>query len=66
MFRTASDLEANYQNWGLFVRGTAVYDTWIMDKRNDNDDFRPSQGYPNTVTSRRPRCAAAEPTRCIL
>ncbi len=47
VFKITSDLEANYQNYGLFVRGTAFYDTQIMDKRNDNDDFRPSQGYPN-------------------
>jgi hypothetical protein len=47
VFKITSDLEANYQNYGLFVRGTAFYDTQIMDKRNDNDDYRPSQGYPN-------------------
>lgn len=47
VFKITSDLEANYQNYGLFVRGTAFYDTQIMDKRNDNDDFRPSQSYPN-------------------
>ena len=47
VFKITSDLEANYQNYGLFVRGTAFYDTQIMDKRNDNDDYRPSQSYPN-------------------
>ncbi|MDD0842633.1 DUF1302 domain-containing protein [Pseudomonas sp. Gutcm_11s] len=47
VYKVTSDLEANYQNYGLFVRGTAFYDTQIMDKRNDNDDFRPSQSYPN-------------------
>lgn len=47
VFKVTSDLEANYQNYGLFVRGTAFYDTQIMDKRNDNDDYRPSQSYPN-------------------
>jgi hypothetical protein len=47
VFKITSDLEANYQNYGLFVRGTAFYDTQIMDKRNDNDDYRPSQGYPH-------------------
>ncbi|VXC00134.1 conserved exported hypothetical protein [Pseudomonas sp. 8AS] len=47
VFKVTSDLEANYQNYGLFVRGTAFYDTQIMDKRNDNDDYRPSQGYPH-------------------
>lgn len=49
VFKITSDLEANYQNYGLFVRGTAFYDTQIMDKRNDNDDFRPSQSYPNNT-----------------
>lgn len=47
VFKITSDLEANYQNYGLFVRGTAFYDTQIMGKRNDNDDYRPSQSYPN-------------------
>ena len=47
VFKVTSELEANYQNYGLFVRGTAFYDTQIMDKRNDNDDYRPSQGYPS-------------------
>lgn len=47
VFKVTSDLEANYQNYGMFVRGTAFYDTQIMDKRNDNDDYRPSQSYPN-------------------
>ncbi|WP_068826764.1 DUF1302 domain-containing protein [Pseudomonas sp. BMS12] len=49
VFKATSDLEANYQNYGMFVRGTAFYDTQIMDKRNDNDDFRPSQSYPNNT-----------------
>lgn len=48
VFKITSDLEANYQNYGLFVRGTAFYDTQIMDKRNDNTDFRPTQAYPYT------------------
>ncbi|MWV13825.1 DUF1302 family protein [Pseudomonas sp. R-28-1W-6] len=47
VFKLTSELEANYQNYGLFMRGTAFYDTQIMDKRNDNDDYRPSQGYPD-------------------
>lgn len=47
VFKVTSDLEATYQNYGMFVRGTAFYDTQIMDKRNDNDDYRPSQSYPN-------------------
>ncbi|MDG1581858.1 DUF1302 domain-containing protein [Pseudomonas sp. GOM6] len=47
VFKVTSELEANYQNYGLFVRGSAFYDTQIMDKRNDNDDFRPTQNYPD-------------------
>ena len=47
VFKITSDLEANYRNYGMLVRGTAFYDTQIMDKRNDNDDFRPSQSYPH-------------------
>ena len=49
VFKVTSDLEANYQDYGMFVRGTAFYDTQIMDKRNDNDDYRPSQSYPNNT-----------------
>ena len=47
VFKITSDLEASYRNYGVFIRGTAFYDTQIMDKRNDNDDYRPSQSYPN-------------------
>lgn len=40
-----------YQNYGGFMRGTAFYDTEIMDKRNDyfrnNDPSQPSQTFPN-------------------
>ena len=46
VFKITSDLEANYQNYGLFVRGTAFYDTQIMDKRNDNDDYRSEPELP--------------------
>lgn len=46
VYKVTSDLEARYQNYGLFVRGTAFYDTQIMDKRNDFDDVAPSQNYP--------------------
>ena len=35
VYKITSELEANYQNYGLFVRGTAFYDTQLMDKRND-------------------------------
>ena len=57
VFKITSDLEASYQNYGAFVRGTAFYDTQIMDKRNDyydaNSPVQPSQSYPrdNTFTS---------------
>ena len=38
VFKVTTDLEATYQNYGAFVRGTAFYDTQIMDKRNDYYD----------------------------
>lgn len=51
VFKVTTDLEATYQNYGAFVRGTAFYDTQIMDKRNDyygaNTPAQPSQSYPN-------------------
>jgi hypothetical protein len=51
VYKITSDLEATYKNYGLFVRGTAFYDTQIMDKRTDygdnNSPAQPSQGYPN-------------------
>lgn len=52
VYKATSDLSAKYQNYGLFVRGTAFYDTQIMDKRNDyygttNGVERPSQNFPN-------------------
>ncbi|MGG2396399.1 DUF1302 domain-containing protein [Pseudomonas sp. SH1-B] len=56
VFKVTSDLEASYQNYGVFIRGTAFYDTQIMDKRNDyydaNSPAQPSQSYPrdNTFT----------------
>ena len=47
VYKLTTDLEATYQNYGLFVRGSAFYDTQIMDKRNDylsnNDPVQPSQ-----------------------
>ena len=50
VFKITSDLEVSYQNYGAFVRGTAFYDTQIMDKRNDyydaNTPVQPSQNYP--------------------
>lgn len=50
VFKITSDLEVSYQNYGVFVRGTAFYDTQIMDKRNDYYDtslaYQPSQNVP--------------------
>ncbi|MDU9409992.1 DUF1302 domain-containing protein [Pseudomonas sp. zfem001] len=54
VFKITSDLEVSYQNYGAFVRGTAFYDTQIMDKRNDyydaNTPSQPSQSYPHDNT----------------
>lgn len=50
VFKITSDLEASYRNYGVFIRGTAFYDTQIMDKRNDyydaNSPAEPSQSFP--------------------
>lgn len=50
VFKVTSDMEVTYQNYGAFVRGTAFYDTQIMDKRSDYYDsslaYQPSQNYP--------------------
>jgi hypothetical protein len=50
VFKVTSDLEVTYKNYGAFVRGTAFYDTQIMDKRNDYYDtslaYQPSQNVP--------------------
>ncbi|MDH0756251.1 DUF1302 domain-containing protein [Pseudomonas juntendi] len=50
VFKLTSELEAKYQNYGLFVRGSAFYDTQIMDKRSDYYNnpavVEPSQNYP--------------------
>ena len=54
VFKITSDLEASYQNYGVFIRGTAFYDTQIMDKRNDyydaNSPVQPSQTTPHDNT----------------
>ena len=51
VYKLTSEIEATYQNYGLFVRGTASYDTQLMDKRNDfydnNSVAQPSQSHPN-------------------
>jgi hypothetical protein len=50
VFKITSELQASYQNYGLFVRGSGFYDRQIMDRRNDyesnNQPFQPSQNYP--------------------
>ena len=50
VFKITTDAEVKYQNYGAFVRGTAFYDTQIMDKRNNFEDSntpaQPSQNYP--------------------
>ena len=48
---------ANYQNYGLFVRGTAFYDTQIAGQAQaTTTGYQPSQSYPNNpyFTGRRP------------
>lgn len=53
VYKATSDL-ATYQNYGAFVRGTAFYDTQIMDKRNDYLDsslaYQPSQNVPKDTS----------------
>ncbi|MDT4812652.1 hypothetical protein FQZ97_456170 [compost metagenome] len=50
VYKATSDLGATYRNYGLFLRGSAFYDTQIMDKRNDyydnNTPPQPSQSFP--------------------
>ncbi|MGX5219947.1 MULTISPECIES: DUF1302 domain-containing protein [Pseudomonas] len=50
VYKVTSDLGATYKNYGMFVRGSAFYDTQIMDKRNDFYDAsgpaQPSQSFP--------------------
>ena len=51
VFKLTSELELSYENYGLFVRGSAFYDTQIMDKRTNfldgNGASQPSQNYPD-------------------
>ncbi|PTQ74345.1 DUF1302 domain-containing protein [Pseudomonas sp. GV071] len=51
VYKVTSELQANYQNYGVFVRGSAFYDSQIMDHRTDynsnNDPNQPSQNYPD-------------------
>lgn len=52
VYKATSDLSLKYDNYGAFVRGTAYYDSQIMDKRNDyygttGGVERPSQSFPD-------------------
>jgi len=51
VYKITSDLGLNWRGYGLFMRGTAFYDSQIMDKRNDfyhhNNPQQPSQNFPN-------------------
>jgi hypothetical protein len=51
VFKITSDMEVTYQNYGAFLRGSAFYDTQIMDRRNDylsvSGPAQPSQNTPN-------------------
>lgn len=52
VYKATSDLSLKYDNYGAFVRGTAYYDSQIMDKRNDYYATtagveRPSQSFPD-------------------
>jgi hypothetical protein len=50
VFKLTSELELSYKNYGLFIRGSAFYDTQIMGKRNNFQDHalpaQPSQNTP--------------------
>ena len=51
VYKVTSDLEVSYKNYGAFMRGSAFYDTRIMDKRTDysgsNNPSQPSQNFPD-------------------
>ncbi len=50
VYKLTSEMGATYQNYGVFIRGTAFYDSQIMDKRtdyyNNSAVVEPSQNYP--------------------
>ena len=50
VFKLTSELTLQYQNYGGFMRGTALYDTQLMnhnsDYNNNNDPSQPSQSWP--------------------
>jgi len=51
VYKITSDFGLNWRNYGMFMRGTAFYDSQIMDRRNDfyrqNNPQQPSQSFPN-------------------
>ncbi|TGN40455.1 DUF1302 domain-containing protein [Marinobacter confluentis] len=51
VFKITSEASLRYRNYGAFIRGTAFYDTQIMDRSTDYEDnntpFQPSANYPN-------------------
>lgn len=51
VFKLTSELTMQYQNYGGFMRGTALYDTELMNHNSDynsnNDPAQPSQSYPH-------------------
>lgn len=51
VFKLTSELTMEYQNYGGFMRGTALYDTELMNHNSDyysnNDPSQPSQSYPH-------------------
>lgn len=54
VFKITSDAAISYKNYGAFLRGTAFYDTQIMDKRtafgDNNSPFQPSGNYPKNAS----------------
>ncbi|WPO98668.1 DUF1302 domain-containing protein [Pseudomonas sp. HR96] len=53
VYKVTSDLELSYQNYGLFLRGSAFYDSRIMGRRTDYADNdqppQPSQNFPDNT-----------------
>lgn len=51
VFKITSEANLGYENYGAFVRGTAFYDTQIMDRPTDYEDnnspVQPSGNFPN-------------------
>lgn len=59
VFKITSDLELKYDNVGAFVRGTAFYDTVLMDE--DPNSAAPNR-YPNSASCNAQN--SANPTAC--